>query len=47
MSSNLANDLDSKSTDGGFAFVCAFAVFGLMTTGAAIWFGLELAGLVG
>jgi hypothetical protein len=46
MSSNLANGRDSKSAYGGFAFVCAFAALGLMLTGATIWFGLELTGLV-
>jgi hypothetical protein len=46
MSSNLANNHESKSTNDDFAFVCAFAALGLMMTGTAIWFGLELAALV-
>jgi hypothetical protein len=46
MSSNAANGRDAKIPYGGFAFVCAFAVLGLIMTGVATWFGLELTGLV-
>jgi hypothetical protein len=46
MSSHVANGRDPKIANGGFAFVCAFAALGLMMTGGAIWFGLELSGLV-
>jgi hypothetical protein len=42
MSSNLANDRDSKITYGGFAFVCAFAAFGLMMAGLPFGLGWSL-----
>jgi hypothetical protein len=36
---------ESPNTFRGLAVACAWAVVGLMLTGAVIWFGLEVIGL--
>ena len=33
-------------TSGGFSIVCVFAALGIVLTGVAIWWGLEVGGIL-